>query len=115
MDELSPSLRSSARGGDAEGGEAGDSGSESSVSGETTKGATVIGRCAAAALGTGVDCVLDEEFSASREAARTKGFPQVRRSTSLQPTTLRHSVGRNGPLFTPHLKIPCHRGSTVVF
>lgn len=73
MDELAPSLRLSASGR----GE-----SDSAVSSETVgEGeATIVGRCTAAALGTGVDCVLDEEFSASREAARVAGFSEVRRT-----------------------------------
>lgn len=80
MDELAPSLRLSARGGAYEGDGSNGREGESSVSGETVvKRETVVGRCTAAALGTGVDCVLDEEFSASREPARVSGFPQVRR------------------------------------
>ena len=84
MDDLAPSLRSSAAAGG--GGEEGvadnyenDGCNDDSVSGETGRDATVIGRCTAAALGTGVDCVLSEEFSASREPARTRGFAKVRR------------------------------------
>lgn len=72
MDELAPSLRSTASGGRP---------SSSSNSGGAAGGGgdsdTVIGRCAAAALSTGVDCVLDEEVSASREKGRVEGFPQV--------------------------------------
>lgn len=88
MDELAPSLRSSARGGSAA--EAGGSDSDSaddvgdSAGGSKSEGETVIGRCAAAALSTGVDCVLDEEFSASREAGRVAGFPQVQHVPCLQ-------------------------------
>lgn len=87
MDELAPSVRSASRGGSAaaekggspgnsssSGGDVDSSGSSAASAGENE---TVIGRCAAAALSTGVDCVLDEEFSASREAARVTGFPQV--------------------------------------
>lgn len=88
MDELAPSLASSARGrgvvGDASSpsgtasSDTDSSGAASSAAGESEGGETVIGRCTAAALGTGVDCVLDEEFSASRQAGRVTGFPQVR-------------------------------------
>jgi len=90
MDELAPSLLSSASGGASAAPGAGVSSSKPSsrrTSGGDVDGAggdgaavgeTVIGRCTAAALATGVDCVLDEEFSASREPARVAGFSQVR-------------------------------------
>lgn len=80
MDDLAPSLREASRG-VAQAGRAGDSSSSSgdgSGAGSTIEGGTVVGRCTAAALSTGVDCVLDEEFSASRDAARVTGFARVR-------------------------------------
>lgn len=40
-------------------------------------GETVVSRCIAAALATGVNCVLDEEYSASREAGRITGISAV--------------------------------------
>lgn len=93
MDELAPSLLSSASGGAStasgagvkpssrnSGGEVDGAGGKGAGAGEdgAAVGKTVIGRCTAAALATGVDCVLDEEFSASREPARVAGFSQVR-------------------------------------
>lgn len=97
MDELAPSLVSSAGGGASaasvaglkpsspgggrnSGGDVDGAGGEKVEAGEdgAAVGETVIGRCTAAALATGVDCVLDEEFSASREPARVAGFSQVR-------------------------------------
>ena len=77
MDDLAPSLRSASTCGVGEERDADNSGG--SPSGGTVNDATVVARCTAAALGTGVDCVLAEEFSASREPARTKGFAQVTR------------------------------------
>lgn len=78
MDDLAPSLRSASTGGSSgEETDADNSGGDGPASGEAVKDATVVGRCTAAALGTGVDCVLAEEFSASREPARTRGFAQV--------------------------------------
>lgn len=90
MDELAPSLRSSARGyavstegsspSNTDNNDTDSPGTHSTAgeSGSERERETVIGRCTAAALGTGVDCILDEEFSASRETARVTGFPQVR-------------------------------------
>lgn len=79
MDDLAPSLKSASTGGVGEERDADKFGGDGPASGEAVKNATVVGRCTAAALGTGVDCVLAEEFSASREPARTKGFTQVTR------------------------------------
>lgn len=73
MDELSPSLKASAKGIASDG-----LGFEGRDTGGSYSGETVVGRCTAAALATGVDCVLDEEYSASRETGRIAGFSQVR-------------------------------------
>lgn len=79
MDDLAPSLLEASRG-VAQAGEAGNSSSsgDGSGAGSAIEGETVVGRCTAAALSTGVDCVLDEEFSASRDEARVTGFARVR-------------------------------------
>eukprot|EP00752_Nemacystus_decipiens_P017705 g15874.t1 len=84
MDELAPSLRSAASRGsvavDKEGSPSSSNNSGGDVDGANDGGretGTVIGRCAAAALSTGVNCVLDEDVSASRERGRVEGFPQV--------------------------------------
>ncbi|CBJ30884.1 conserved unknown protein [Ectocarpus siliculosus] len=78
MDDLAPSLREASRG-VAQAGGAGNSSrsGDGSGAGSAVEGETVVGRCTAAALSTGVDCVLDEEFSASRNAARVTGFGRV--------------------------------------
>lgn len=75
MDELAPSLRSTSS--SSSNSCRSDMAAGSDNGSEAVESKTVIGRCAAAALSTGVDCVLDEEVSASREAGRVKGFPQV--------------------------------------
>ncbi|CAN0030790.1 unnamed protein product [Ectocarpus sp. 12 AP-2014] len=82
MDDLAPSLREASRG-VAQAGGAGNSSrsGDDSGAGSAVEGETVVGRCTAAALSTGVDCVLDEEFSASRDAARVTGFKRVRRGS----------------------------------
>lgn len=82
MDELAPSLRSAAGGAPADVDREGSSSnsnrdSETAQGEKTVQSDTVVGRCAAVALSTGVDCILDEEVSASREAGRVKGFTQV--------------------------------------
>lgn len=87
MDELAPSLQAHAQRADGVAEESGspeaEGRSERTVIGGSGRGgedfAPVVARCTAAALGTGVDCVLDEEFSASRQPARVAGFPPVRR------------------------------------
>ncbi|CAM9525490.1 unnamed protein product [Ascophyllum nodosum] len=71
MNELAPSLKASTKGVASEGA-MGDKYIDRSRSGES-----VVGQCTAAALATGVNCVLDEEFSSSREAGRVTGFSQV--------------------------------------
>lgn len=114
MDELAPSLRLAASGR----GE-----SDSSVSSETVgEGeATIVGRCTAAALGTGVDCVLDEEFSASREAARIAGFSKVRRTppplVSLGPALYDNGHAGCGWLYVCGSFMPgglCHSLGTLI-
>ncbi|CAB1114084.1 unnamed protein product [Ectocarpus sp. CCAP 1310/34] len=78
MDDLAPSLREASRG-VAQAGGAGNSSRSGggSGAGSAVEGETVVGRCTAAALSTGVDCVLAEEFAASRDAARVTGFGRV--------------------------------------
>ncbi|CAM9464569.1 unnamed protein product [Discosporangium mesarthrocarpum] len=43
------------------------------------EGSTLMGRCVRAALSTGVDCVLAEEYASSREVGREKGLEAVPR------------------------------------
>ena len=81
MDDLAPSLKYASTGGVGKERGADKFGGDGPASGKAVKDATVVGRCTAAALGTGVDCVLAEEFSASREPARTRGFAQVTRKS----------------------------------
>ena len=78
MNELAPSLKASTKGVASEGA-MGDKYIDRSRSGES-----VVGQCTAAALATGVNCVLDEEFSSSREAGRVTGFSQVRRHPAVR-------------------------------
>lgn len=67
MDRLCPALPTVARGRRARNG--GEDNGPSAV--------TIMGRCVGAALSTGVDCVLAEEFASSREAGRQRGFEKV--------------------------------------
>lgn len=68
MDELCPSLPTMARGAS----QSGNKEQQTVASGET-----VMARCVSAALATGVDCVLAEEFAESREPGRHWGFEPV--------------------------------------
>lgn len=99
MDELAPSLKAAARGGVSKGREVdSDSDSTDSASGESVEGDTIVGRCTAAALATGIDCVLDEEFSASRESARITGFSEVRRSREFGPVEVATAMINSTPV-----------------
>ncbi|CAM9272888.1 unnamed protein product [Scytosiphon promiscuus] len=87
MDELAPSLQTHAREREADGAAEETASPElegrserTVIEGNSRGGqdfAPVVARCTAAALGTGVDCVLDEEFSASRQPGRVAGFPPI--------------------------------------